>query len=379
VYFFIYLYSRNLVHPASVQFFKLSRPCGGVQISTFMAVLHNRVSQAELKKKLFEETEPRTTVSFYHYFAIGDPGKFRDELYTGLNGLKVFGRIYVAQEGINAQVSIPAANLDAFREFIYSFAPLTGIRLNIAVDDDGKSFWVLKIKVREKIVADGITDPQFSMENKGSYVTAVQMNTLMADPGTVVIDMRNHYEYEVGHFENAVEIPSDTFREQLPMAVEMMKEKKEKNIIMYCTGGIRCEKASAYMLHKGFKNVFHLEGGIINYAKQVKEAGIESKFTGKNFVFDNRLGERITDDIIAKCHQCGQPADTHTNCINSACHLLFIQCAACSAEYEGCCSKECLDFIHQPEDIQQQLRKNIDKGRNVFNKSKARLKPKLGD
>jgi UPF0176 protein len=191
--------------------------------------------------------------------------------------------------------------------------------------------------------------------------------------------MRNHYEYEVGHFENALEIPSDTFREQLPMAVDMMKDKKEKNIIMYCTGGIRCEKASAFMLHSGFKNVFHLEGGIINYAKQAKEAGLESKFIGKNFVFDNRLGERITEDIIAQCHQCGHPADTHTNCANSACHLLFVQCTACAAEYEGCCSTDCKDFIHQPEDVQQQLRKNIDKGQGVFNKAKARLRPKLGD
>jgi UPF0176 protein len=344
-----------------------------------MAVLHNRVSQAELKKRLYEETEPRTTVSFYHYFPVAEPGLFRDELYRALDKLKVFGRIYVAHEGINAQVSIPAANFKAFRDCIDSIPPLNGIRLNIAVDDDGKSFWVLKIKVREKIVADGITDPQFSMEKKGRYVNAAQMNSLMEDPGTVVIDMRNHYEYEVGHFENALEIPSDTFREQLPMAVDMMKDKKDKNIIMYCTGGIRCEKASAYMLHNGFKNVFHLEGGIINYAKQAREAGIESKFIGKNFVFDNRLGERITEDIIARCHQCGQPADTHTNCANSACHLLFIQCAACAAGYEGCCNTECRDFIRQPEEIQQQLRKNIDKGRNVFNKSKARLRPKLVD
>jgi UPF0176 protein len=344
-----------------------------------MAVLHNRVSQAELKKKLYEETEPRTTVSFYHYFPVSDPHTFRDELYKSLSSIQVFGRIYVAHEGINAQVSVPAVHFDAFRDCIYAIPALAGIRLNIAVDDDGKSFWVLKIKVREKIVADGITDPEFSMENKGRYVNANQMNTLMEDPDTVVIDMRNHYEYEVGHFKNAVAIPSDTFREQLPMAVDMMQEKKDKNIIMYCTGGIRCEKASAYMLHNGFKNVFHLEGGIINYAKQVKEAGIDSKFIGKNFVFDNRLGERITPDIIAVCHQCGQPADTHTNCANTACHLLFIQCATCSTTYEGCCSTACLEYIHLPDDVQQQLRKNIDKGRNVFNKSKARLRPKLGD
>ena len=223
-----------------------------------MAVLHNRVSQEELKKLLYEETIPRTTVSFYQYFSIANPKVFRDELYQHLVALKVFGRIYVAQEGINAQISIPSDLFDAFRTYLYSIPALNGLRLNIAVDDDGKSFWVLKIKVREKIVADGIEDESFSMENKGKYVDAQQMNKLLQNPETIVIDMRNHYEFEVGHFEKAIEIPSDTFREQLPMAVEMMAPHKDKNIIMYCTGGIRCEKASAYMLHHGFENVFHL-------------------------------------------------------------------------------------------------------------------------
>ncbi len=344
-----------------------------------MAVLHNRVSQAELKQRLLDETEKRTTISFYHYFSINDPQQFRDELYKALNALKVFGRIYVAHEGINAQISVPESNFEAFRTYLYSIEALNGLRLNIAVDDDGKSFWVLKIKVRQKVVADGITDPTFSMENKGRYVNAEQMNELLKDDSTVVIDMRNHYEYEVGHFEKAIEIPSDTFREQLPMAVDMMKDKKDKNIIMYCTGGIRCEKASAYMLHNGFKNVFHLEGGIINYAKQAKDAGLESKFIGKNFVFDDRLGERITEDVIAKCHQCGKPADTHTNCKNDGCHLLFIQCEECAAKYDGCCSEECTTVYHLPVEAQKELRKGIDKGMMVFNKSKQRLRPRLNE
>ena len=344
-----------------------------------MAVLHNRVSQKELKQRLLEETEPRTTISFYHYFVVADPKAFRDELYLHLNKLKVFGRIYIAQEGINAQISVPASNFEALKTYLYSIEPLHGIRLNIAVDDDGKSFWVLKIKVREKIVADGIEDPSFDMKNRGKYVNAKEFNQLTNDPDTIVVDMRNHYEFEVGHFEGAIEIPSDTFREQLPMAADMLKDAKEKNIIMYCTGGIRCEKASAFMLHRGFKNVFHLEGGIINYVNQAKENGLDLKFRGKNFVFDNRLGERVTEEIISKCHQCGKPADTHVNCSNEACHLLFIQCEECKQKWEGTCSQECFDFIHLPEEIQKEKRKGIDKGRNIFNKSKARLRPKLSE
>lgn len=342
-----------------------------------MAVLHNRVSSGELRKRLMEEPFQRTTISFYCYFPIENPREFRDFLYRNLDTLGVFGRIYVAKEGINAQISVPSHHMDAFRSFLYSFDALNGLRINIAVDDDGKSFWVLKIKVREKIVADGINDPGFSMEKKGKYVNAAQMNELLKDPDTVVVDMRNHYEYEVGHFVNALEVPSDTFRDQLPMASDMMKGKEEKNIIMYCTGGIRCEKASAYMLHKGFKNVFHLEGGIINYAKQVKDAGLESKFIGKNFVFDDRLGERITQDVIARCHQCGKPCDDHTNCRNNGCHLLFIQCEECAAAYDGCCSTECKETIHLPVERQKEIRKGIENGQNIFNKSKARLRPRL--
>ncbi len=289
----------------------------------------------------------------------------------------MFGRIYVAHEGINAQISVPESHFESFKQFLYSYPALEGIRLNIAVDNDGKSFWVLKVKVREKIVADGIQDPSFDMNNKGKYVNAAAFNELTNDPNTIVIDMRNHYEFEVGHFENAIEVPSDTFREQLPMAADMMKDQKEKNIIMYCTGGIRCEKASAYMLHRGFKNVFHLEGGIIHYANMVKAQNLPNKFHGKNFVFDDRLGERISDEIISNCHQCGKPADTHTNCKNEGCHLLFIQCEACATERQGCCSAACQEVINLPEAEQKALRKGIDKGRMVFNKSRQRLRPRL--
>ncbi|HLP37984.1 rhodanese-related sulfurtransferase [Lacibacter sp.] len=339
-----------------------------------MAVLHNRISRKELKERIINDPTPRTTISFYCYFKIEEPKAFRDQLYKDFTALGVLGRIYLAHEGINAQISLPTGNMDEFRTYLYAIEPLNGLRLNVAVDDDGKSFYVLDIKVRNKIVADGIDDPAFDMANKGKYVNAEQFNQLTSDPNTVVIDMRNHYEFEVGHFEKAIEIPSDTFREQLPMAADMMNADKDKNIIMYCTGGIRCEKASAYMLHKGFKNVFHLEGGIINYVNQVKEKGLDNKFHGKNFVFDQRLGERVTEEIISCCHQCGKPADTHVNCVNDACHLLFIQCDECNQKMEGTCSKECHDFIHLPEEEQKRLRSGIDKGRNVFNKAKSRLK-----
>jgi UPF0176 protein len=338
-----------------------------------VAILHNRVSQKELKQRLMEETVPRRTVSFYRYFPIPDPKVFRDELYEHLTRLEVFGRIYLAKEGINAQVSIPLANMEAFHSYLEQLEPLRGLRLNTAITD-GKSFWVLKIKVRDKIVADGIRDADFSMEKKGQYVDAETFNNLAAGGDTLIVDMRNHYEYEVGHFEGAIEIPSDTFREQLPQAVELLKHQKNKPVIMYCTGGIRCEKASAYLLHRGFQQVYHLEGGIIHYANTVKEKGLENRFRGKNFVFDERLGESVSGEIIAQCHQCGKPADTHTNCKNSACHLLFIQCAECTVTYDGCCSVACRETYHLPEEQQKILRRGQLNDQKIFNKSRRRLK-----
>jgi UPF0176 protein len=342
-----------------------------------MAFLHNRISQKELKKRLLEEVEPRITISFYRYFFIENPAIFRDNLYSGLNNLDVFGRIYIASEGINAQLSVPKSKYALLEKYLHSIEQLNNVRLNPAVSDGGKSFWVLKVKIREKIVSDGISDPSFNMDNKGEYVDAENFNKLTENPETVIVDMRNHYEFEVGHFENAIEIPSDTFRGQLPMAVEMLQDKKDQNIIMYCTGGIRCEKASAYLIHQGFTKVFHLEGGIIHYANTVKEKNIKNKFHGKNFVFDDRLGENISEEIIAKCHQCGEPSDTHTNCKNEACHLLFIQCEACSKKYDGCCSTSCKNFYTLPIEEQKKLRKGSDKGRNIFNKSRQRLRPRL--
>ncbi|MFZ1800772.1 MAG: rhodanese-related sulfurtransferase [Chitinophagaceae bacterium] len=342
-----------------------------------MAVLHNRVSNLELKEKMLAETEPRKTFSFYRYFKVEEPIVFRDELYKNLQALQVFGRIYIASEGINAQVSVPENNTTLLSEYLHSIPGLEQIRLNPAINDDGKSFWVLKIKVRNKIVADGIEDPLFDMQKKGNYVDASKMNDMLDDPQTIIVDMRNHYEYEVGHFVQAKELPSDTFREQLPMAVDMLKGNEEKNIVMYCTGGIRCEKASAWLMHKGFQHVYHLDGGIIQYAKQVQEKELENKFIGKNFVFDNRLGERVSAEIIAHCHQCGKPCDDHVNCANDGCHLLFIQCSECAEKMDHCCSAACKEMLALPDERRRQLRVGIDNGQHIFNKSKTRLRPKL--
>ena len=335
-----------------------------------MKHLHNRVDRKLLKKQLEESSIIRNTVSFYKYAKIRNTQIFRDHLFTVLSDIDVLGRIYIATEGINGQISVPQANYQALKESLYSITFLDGCRLNVAIEDDGKSFFKLAIKIRKKIVADGIQDENFDVTDNGLHINASEFNKLTDQDDTIVIDMRNHYEHEVGHFKGAIRPDVETFRESLPIVEDILNEHREKNVIMYCTGGIRCEKATAYFKHKGFENLYQVDGGIIEYARNAEEVGIENKFIGKNFVFDDRLGERITEDVIAQCHQCGKPSDTHTNCANDACHILFIQCEECAESHAGCCSQKCQDFNLLPEEERDQLKGSMEFNGTKFGKGR---------
>ncbi|WP_298222311.1 rhodanese-related sulfurtransferase [Flavobacterium sp.] len=334
--------------------------------------LYNTLSAEERAELIDQAGKQRLTLSFYAYAKIENPQQFRNDLFLAWNALDALGRTYVAKEGINAQMSVPAENIEAFRQTLEAYDFMKGIRLNVAVEHDDHSFLKLTVKVRDKIVADGLNDETFDVTNIGVHLKAKEFNQILEDPDTIVVDFRNHYESEIGHFKGAITPDVETFRESLPIINEQLKDHKDdKKLVMYCTGGIRCEKASAYFKHQGFKNVYQLEGGIINYAKQIKEEGLESKFIGKNFVFDHRLGERITDDIVSQCHQCGKPCDNHTNCENEGCHLLFIQCDDCKAVMENCCSVECQEIIHMPLDEQVKLRRGVINGNKIFRKGKS--------
>ena len=332
--------------------------------------LHNAINKKELKAQVEANPIARRTVSFYKYHPLPNPQLFRDHLYLMLYPMGVLGRIYVAAEGINAQVSVPEENWDLFVSSLNQITFLEGNRLNLAVEDHPASFAVLKIKLRKKIVADGLDDTSFNPSDTGTHLNAAAFNALVSKPETILIDMRNHYESEVGHFENAILPDVDTFRDSLPIVENMLRGNEDKDIVMYCTGGIRCEKASAWFKHRGFPRVYQLEGGIIKYARDAKAEGLENKFLGKNFVFDERLGEMVGTEIISHCHQCGTLCDTHTNCRNEACHLLFIQCPACAEKFSGCCSTACAEVVALPAEAQKNLRKGLDKGRQVFKKGR---------
>jgi UPF0176 protein len=334
---------------------------------------YNKLSSKERSALIDQSNTQRITLSFYQYGKILDPKYFRNELFIKWDSLDVLGRIYVANEGVNAQLSIPKENLDEFEIYLKSIPFFNNTSLNIAVEQDNKSFLKLKIKVRDKIVADGLNDKTFDVTNTGIHLDAIEFNKIAEKEDSIIVDMRNHYESEIGHFKNAIKPDVNTFRESLDLIENDLKSHKEdKNLIMYCTGGIRCEKASAYFKYKGFKNVFQLKGGIIEYAKQVLDKNLKNNFVGKNFVFDERRAEKISEDIISQCHQCGSAFDIHTNCANDACHLLFIQCKNCKNKMNNCCSDNCKQVNSLPFEEQKKLRKGHKNSNDIFKKGRGK-------
>lgn len=306
--------------------------------------LEKDVKSREAKKAIVaQDKRPRKTLSFYRYVRLVDPVQFQQKLHQKWSDLECLGRIYVASEGINAQMNVLEERWDEWNAWVQSQPELSGIPYKIAIEEgETPSFYKLTIKVRDKIVADGLDDDTFDVTSTGEYLTAAQMNEYVTDPDAVIVDMRNNYESEVGHFEGAITPDVVTFRDELKKTPEVLRIHKDKKIALYCTGGIRCEKASAWLKHNGFKDVKHLKGGIIDYKRQVDEEGLPNKFRGKNFVFDERLGERISDEIIATCHLCKKTkADTHYHCKNQICHTLFISCDTCLSRKRGFCSKKC--------------------------------------
>ncbi len=340
--------------------------------------LINRLGKETLQAKLDAETFKRITLSFYRYIAIEDPYAFRDQLYQMWNNLNCLGRIYVAKEGINAQMNVPEHHWDAFTEQLYAFPELDKIPFKIAVEDDGRSFLKLTVKVRKMIVADGLAPGDYDVTNVGRHLSAKEWNEALESGNAIVVDMRNHYESEIGHFKNAILPEAETFREELPEVLRKLEGQKDKKVLLYCTGGIRCEKASSYLKHHGFEDVNQLHGGIIDYYRQIKKEALPNMFRGKNFVFDERLGERISEEIIAECHQCSTTCDTHVNCANKDCNILFIQCDSCHETFNGCCSQACSDFLQLPEEEKQKLRTTMPKQKIFHRHKKRKLSPHLG-
>ena len=337
---------------------------------------YNKLNREAGEKKLADENFNRITLSFYKYVIIKNTSELRNELFVSWKKLDVLGRVYLAEEGINAQISVPEHLFSSFKRHLNTITYFKKIPFKIALEEPVFSFYKLTIKVRKQIVADGLSIDNYDITNVGKHLNAKQWNEAI-DKGATVVDMRNHYESEIGHFKSAILPEAETFREELPMVEEILRGKEDENILLYCTGGIRCEKASAYLKHKGFHSVNQLYGGIINYVHEVNKDGLENKFIGKNFVFDDRLGERITDDVVSNCHQCGNPCDNHTNCKNLHCNLLFIQCDQCKEKYKNCCSRACVEVTSLSDNEQKKWRAGKENKKIFHSHRKVDLKNKL--
>lgn len=322
---------------------------------TTSTTLNDLRPRTEKKKAVANDGIERTTVSFYKYVRIADPIAFKARLAEKWGEIGCLGRIYVAKEGINAQMNVPSKYWDRFDAFNRTVPELHGVPYKIAVEEgDASSFYKLSIKLRDKIVADGLDDDSFDVADTGAYLTAKEMNEYIDDPEAVVVDMRNAYESEIGHFEGAILPDVDTFREELQKTPELLRVHKNKKIALYCTGGIRCEKASAWMKHNGFTDVRHLKGGIIDYKHQVEREGLDNKFRGKNFVFDERLSESIGNEVIATCHLCNvTKCDNYHHCQFQPCHMLFIGCDDCLEKKKNYCSYKCLTLDKLPAGLKK--------------------------
>ncbi|CAG8689793.1 3404_t:CDS:2 [Acaulospora morrowiae] len=290
------------------------------------------------------------TLSFYSFHEIPQSKlqNMREEMLKKFREMGIVGRIYIASEGINAQLSCPIEKLSDLREYCNQELNLNNVEFNYSTIHL-KAFRKLNVKIRHQIVADGLEPGTYDLSNQPNHLTPDDWHRSLSNvkKPITLIDMRNHYESEVGYFDNAIRPDVDTFRDSIKIMNKICEGKQNEEIYMYCTGGIRCSKAGAILLSNGFKSVNVLKGGITAYGRYISSnPSIKSLYKGRNFTFDKRLGEPITNDIVAQCHTCGKPCDKHTNCRNKTCNLLFIQCSECRVALSRTCGSEfCLTLV----------------------------------
>lgn len=281
-----------------------------------------------------------TILLFYKYTSISDTKQlaaWQRELCTKL-GVK--GRIIIASEGINGTISGTTSATDAYIKEMRTREQFADIDFKKAASNESEPFPRLSIKIRDCIVNLGIKPEQCPLSDGGIHLTPEEAHQFISqrDDNAIILDARNAYESRIGTFKNAITPDIKNFRE-LPEYIDRNLEQfKDKDVFMYCTGGIRCERASAYLKRKGIaRNVYQIEGGIHRYAEQFPDG----YFRGKNYVFDGRISARVTNDVLTQCDRCQEACDTYTNCINALCSKHCIMCETCRAKYANTCSDTC--------------------------------------
>ena len=292
-------------------------------------------------------------IAFYKYTRLEEPEKFKKEHLDFCNSLNLKGRILVAKEGINGSVSGTEEQIKTYKHALESNPLFSGIEFK---EDEClmHPFNKMKIKVKPELVR---FEQNITLENTGKHLSPEEFLNLANEENTIVLDARNHYESRVGKFKNALAPNIKTFKE-FPQVAESIKDKKGKKILMYCTGGIRCEKASAFLKAQGFSNVYQLHGGILNFTKTLPQSDL---WEGKCFVFDKRmLSEHNSEEKpISYCEICNTPCDLYKNCRNNECDKLTITCLECERSLGGCCSKKCFDILFMPNIKNEKTQENL--------------------
>ncbi len=294
-----------------------------------------------------------TTISFYRYFTVEDPLQLKNKMQELCHSYNLKGRILVAKEGINAAVSGRKEDINSFKMILRrDFLPgLTFREQEVSSLAHNK----LVIRVRKEIVHFG---REVNLKNRGETIkpellqqwfkegqSPTEASSSREQEDFLMVDARNTYESAIGKFKNSLTLPLQNFREFAEKA-EDLKKYKDRKIVLYCTGGIRCEKASSYLKENGFSKVYHLEGGIINYLNYVSEKDLLNYWQGGLFVFDNRLVSE-TGNSISHCGHCGNDCERCYNCFNLDCDRLFLSCSECLEKMHNTCSEKCKNAPRQ--------------------------------
>lgn len=288
------------------------------------------------------------TLLYYCYSPIEHAEDFAAKHLEFCQSLGLVGRIIVAEEGLNGTVSGTAEACKQYMDTVHADARFA--KTEFKIDDvEEPSFIKMHCRYKPEIVHSGLRNPEIIDPNiqTGKHLEPTEFMEMKDQEDVVILDVRSNYEHSVGRFKNAVTLDIDNFRE-FPEKVKELEQYKGKKILTYCTGGIKCEKASALLLKEGFEDVYQLHGGIIKYGK---EAGGKD-FDGKCYVFDNRVTvdvNAVNPTVVSTCKNCGKVTPKMINCANPDCNEHFTQCDECGWELSGCCSTTCMEHPRKRE------------------------------
>ena len=274
--------------------------------------------------------------SFYKYVKINKLGEFQKNHLEFCNKLGIKGKVLVAKEGINSSISGTKDQIEKYKEGLRKNKLFRDIKFKDTLTEV-HPFRKTIVRIRKEIVTSGL---KVNLKNKGTYISPAELNKLIEkNKDLVLVDARNNYESKIGKFKKAITPNIELFRE-FKNIIPNLKKFKDKKIVTYCTGGVRCEKASAFLKENGFNNVFQLEEGILNYISQFPD----KHFSGRCFVFDNRMSipSGSKNSEISFCELCHVPSSRYVNCRNMSCDKMFLCCTECSKDMKGACSKKCL-------------------------------------